>query len=600
MATPPQRVVSGTDIATSWGNSMVDFVLDSLTGKATRAGQVAYSTGTNEVGVLDPPTSGEGFYRMTAAGVPRWAPAIEEGDLDTALAGLINTGTTPLMVAHRRLPAVGATGTILLLIRGVGRDGSSDVALPTGSWTGLATTPTRIYVADDGNNRIRAFDYGGAEQTSESFAGPTALAGLAYSHADGRLYALSQGRANSIVQAHTLPGGAVFRTYSLGSGHSGATGITWNDEASLWGVAEPNSDRLSLWSSSFGSSGQWNLAAANADASGTASASGLFYVVDSADNHVYAYEAHGARSEADDVALAAGNSHPTGLSIENGVLYVLDTNDNKLYAYRVETTIDLFLSDGTVWQPTNPVSVILRGGGGGGGGGGSTRTLEQLQDAVAAMLVGNAEFTYNDANGTISFTPESPLPEYGGTADRSGTIHGAWAPDGLADFAEALFGTWAQVGNDDPIPLDKIPELDDSKIPATIARDSELPQPSNADPLPDGADAAQGTSTRYSRQDHVHEKDDDAGALSPTDVSIRIPTMADSPRAGRTSFNPAYVGTGITIPAASEAPYIAIKIGQLGGTSTASGTGSFSGAAARRAARLPAVRSLCLQTPSTA
>lgn len=45
-------------------------------------------------------------------------------------------------------------------------------------------------------------------------------------------------------------------------------------------------------------------------------------------------------------------------------------------------------------------------------GGGTGRTLEELQDAVAAMFTGNSAFSYDDANGEIDYTaPTATLPD---------------------------------------------------------------------------------------------------------------------------------------------------------------------------------------------
>ena len=53
-------------------------------------------------------------------------------------------------------------------------------------------------------------------------------------------------------------------------------------------------------------------------------------------------------------------------------------------------------------------------------------------------------------------------------------------------------------------------EITDANIPAAIARDSELPQAADADPVADAATAAVGTSTEYAREDHRHPLNVDA------------------------------------------------------------------------------------------
>ena len=67
--------------------------------------------------------------------------------------------------------------------------------------------------------------------------------------------------------------------------------------------------------------------------------------------------------------------------------------------------------------------------------------------------------------------------------------------------------------------------LNDASSPASIARDSELPQPSDADPADLGT-ANQGTSDDYARGDHVHQLPDIPEGADDTDVPLVEGTAA--------------------------------------------------------------------------
>ena len=66
---------------------------------------------------------------------------------------------------------------------------------------------------------------------------------------------------------------------------------------------------------------------------GIAFANGRFYVVDWVDEKVYAHTASGGRDAAGDFDLDRENSHPEGIAFANGRFYVVDSLDEKVYAY---------------------------------------------------------------------------------------------------------------------------------------------------------------------------------------------------------------------------------------------------------------------------
>ena len=60
---------------------------------------------------------------------------------------------------------------------------------------------------------------------------------------------------------------------------------------------------------------------------------GRFFVLDSGDDHVYAYRASAARDADSDIALHPDNRRPVAIAYANGAFYVPDLGDDKVYAY---------------------------------------------------------------------------------------------------------------------------------------------------------------------------------------------------------------------------------------------------------------------------
>ena len=60
---------------------------------------------------------------------------------------------------------------------------------------------------------------------------------------------------------------------------------------------------------------------------------GRFFVLDSRDDHIYAYWTSAARDADSDFALATDNDRPVSIAFVNGRLYVIDAGDDKVYAY---------------------------------------------------------------------------------------------------------------------------------------------------------------------------------------------------------------------------------------------------------------------------
>ena len=75
------------------------------------------------------------------------------------------------------------------------------------------------------------------------------------------------------------------------------------------------------------------LDSANWDATGITFANNRFYVVDWVDDKVYAYQASGQRDAASDFALDSDNFYATGITFVNNRFYVVDILDDKVYAH---------------------------------------------------------------------------------------------------------------------------------------------------------------------------------------------------------------------------------------------------------------------------
>ena len=73
-----------------------------------------------------------------------------------------------------------------------------------------------------------------------------------------------------------------------------------------------------------------------------------FWVLDSADAKIYAYDTDGVRKYSSDVVLDALNGNPVGLEYHDGKFWVLDSADAKIYAYNINgdrsTTNDITIT----------------------------------------------------------------------------------------------------------------------------------------------------------------------------------------------------------------------------------------------------------------
>lgn len=82
-----------------------------------------------------------------------------------------------------------------------------------------------------------------------------------------------------------------------------------------------------------GSSVGFALDSENRSPSDMAHHNGRFYVLDSRNDHVYAYRTSAARDDDSDFALDEDNDRPLSMAYANRSFYVIDAGDDKVYAY---------------------------------------------------------------------------------------------------------------------------------------------------------------------------------------------------------------------------------------------------------------------------
>ena len=86
--------------------------------------------------------------------------------------------------------------------------------------------------------------------------------------------------------------------------------------------------------------GNFNLASNNSDPAGIAFGDGKFWVVDRADDAVYAYHSDGTPDSDASFQLVSGNNDPTGIAFGDGMIWVVDRADDEVYAYNPDGTND--------------------------------------------------------------------------------------------------------------------------------------------------------------------------------------------------------------------------------------------------------------------
>ncbi len=226
----------------------------------------------------------------------------------------------------------------------VGLPGDFDLASENDAAHGITYADERFYVVDETDDKVYVYDSRGSHVASADFAldsendGP---AGITY--ALGRLYVLD--RPDDKVYVYESSGNRVASAdFSMDSQNVAPNGITY----ALGRFYVVNGSRGSTNTTvyAYGSDGSRTASADfTLDSVGMTEshsrityALGYFYVVrDSSDNlsraRVHAYASGGSRTASEDLTLDAQNGDPTGMTYAGGRFYVLDTGDDKVFAY---------------------------------------------------------------------------------------------------------------------------------------------------------------------------------------------------------------------------------------------------------------------------
>ena len=244
--------------------------------------------------------------------------------------------------------------------------GTSGSANPSGVWS----DGTTVWVSDDGDDKIYAYDLATGERASDSDidalkgAGNRRPAGL---WSDGTTMWVVDGM-DEMVYAYDLATGARkgtddFYSWTLGDADNLSPKGLWSDGATMW-VTD-------LWD---GKVYAYDLAAksrrpskdldtlksaGNSRPAGLWSDGTIMWVTDDADDKVYAYDlATGARRSYLDFGTLsdAGNNAPAGLWSDDTHIWVADEHDGKLYAYAMpgRTNLQSLELDGTGLEAIDP------------------------------------------------------------------------------------------------------------------------------------------------------------------------------------------------------------------------------------------------------
>ena len=244
--------------------------------------------------------------------------------------------------------------------------GTSGSANPSGVWS----DGTTVWVSDDGDDKIYAYDLATGERASDSDivalkgAGNRRPAGL---WSDGTTMWVVDGM-DEMVYAYDLATGARkgtddFYSWTLGDADNLSPKGLWSDGTTMW-VTD-------LWD---GKVYAYDLAAksrrpskdldtlksaGNSRPAGLWSDGTIMWVTDDADDKVYAYDlATGARRSYLDFGTLsdAGNNAPAGLWSDDTHIWVADEHDGKLYAYAMPGRTDLqsLELDGTGLEAIDP------------------------------------------------------------------------------------------------------------------------------------------------------------------------------------------------------------------------------------------------------
>ena len=143
--------------------------------------------------------------------------------------------------------------------------------------------------------------------------------------------------------------------FALDSDNRNPTGIAYNNGRFF--VLDSRDDHVYAYrrSAARDVDADFSLHADNSRPVAIAYASSKFYVVDTGDDKVYAYNAAGERDADADFALDSDNQSPFGIAVAGDRFYVADASDDKVYVYgaagerEAGADFDLFSGNGTPW-----------------------------------------------------------------------------------------------------------------------------------------------------------------------------------------------------------------------------------------------------------
>ena len=208
-----------------------------------------------------------------------------------------------------------------------------DLASANASPGGITFANGRLYVVDDSDAKVYAYDASGRHVPDADFdlaPGHTEAEGITF--ANGRFYVVDwdDDKAYAYQASGRRDSAADF---DLASDNTFPRGITFAN--SRFHVVDSIDNKVYAYDASgrHVPAADFDLASDSNWSAGITFANGRFYVVDWEDDKAYVYEASGRRNPAADFDLASDNIFAKGITFANGRFYVVDTVKRKVYAY---------------------------------------------------------------------------------------------------------------------------------------------------------------------------------------------------------------------------------------------------------------------------
>ena len=350
------------------------------------------------------------------------------------------------MAGPGALPSAANTSDGDILIRidteeasdGLGATFPGDVTFvdSLGGVSSLVLRAGQIYVADTGTNAVEAYAADGTRVPNDDFAVGSNLLGLTDT---GSRWVVVRGTS---VRFYTYSGVYDAESFGISSGLTKI--IFFNNRLYLLHAGDREMAAYSLTGTRIASE-DIIFAGGNAFARDFTVANDTLFVLDPADNYVYAYGTDGGRVPASEfpiVASAIGLAFLPSINrlgvftSEHQYAYNLDGSRYRtLGSYVDRVSARLYLSDGSAWTEVTSISGIH---GGGGGGGGISLATAQAVAAAAARAVFTGAFEAKLQGIETSATRDQSGAEL--VAAITGAIGAAWQDAGvtLSQLASAV------------------------------------------------------------------------------------------------------------------------------------------------------------------